>query len=73
MTFNFMKTVHMPVSSEEELPSGSGVFTDEELREANARHDRYYGWSPSCPNAYTNLDRFPETVIGDWYLTKEVD
>lgn len=44
--------------------SGAGVFTPEEILEANRRHDRYYGWSFEFPSLYTNLARLPETTLG---------
>jgi hypothetical protein len=44
--------------------SGSGVFSAEELNEANRRHDLKYGWSFLWPTIFSNAARLPETVIG---------
>ena len=42
----------------------SGAFTAAEIAEANFRHDRFYGFTVYYPNVYSNVQRFPETVIG---------
>ena len=50
-----------------DVPLEVGIFTSQDILEANRRHDRQYGWSLQQPNSYTNLARFPETVTGDFY------
>jgi hypothetical protein len=40
------------------------TFTEEEIQEANRRHDERMGWSPACGNVYTNRRRLPETFAG---------
>jgi hypothetical protein len=42
-----------------------GAFTALEVKQANERHDRDYGWSRELSNVYTNRFRLPESVIGD--------
>ena len=52
-----------------DVPLNVGTFSVEEIAEANRRHDRHYGFNLSQNNhAYTNLMRFPESVLGplDW-------
>jgi hypothetical protein len=43
----------------------SGAFTALEIEQANARHDRDYGWSRESSNVYTNPFRLPESVLGE--------
>ena len=45
-----------------------GVFSPQEIEQANRRHDLAYGWSFNWPDHYVNSARLPETVVGklDW-------
>jgi hypothetical protein len=43
----------------------SGAFTALEVEQANARHDRDYGWSREWASLYTNPFRLPESVLGE--------
>jgi hypothetical protein len=50
----------------------SGAFTALEIEQANARHDRDYGWSREWPSLYTNRFRLTESVIGDPFEERPV-
>ena len=39
-------------------------FSEDEIKRLNWLHDRRYGWTMEFSTIYTNLGRFPETVIG---------
>ena len=64
--FPFLSTVR--AKQPEDVPLNTGVFTAADIAATNRAHDRRYGWSPRFSRVYTNLARFPETVIGqlDW-------
>ena len=46
----------------------SGAFTALEIEQANARHDRLYGWTREWANLYTNPFRLPESVLGEPFV-----
>jgi hypothetical protein len=50
----------------------SGAFTALEVEQANARHDRDYGWSRESSNVYTNPFRLQESVIGQPFEERPV-
>jgi hypothetical protein len=58
--FSFFQTVRSKRKSED-VPLNTGVFSQEDIAEANRRQ---YGWSNKFSSVYTNIGRFPETVIG---------
>ncbi len=41
-----------------------GVYSAEQILVANGRHDARNGWTKEFPAIFTNLKRFPETVVG---------
>ena len=45
-------------------PTDSGAFTAEQVAQANARHDRQYGWSMHFQYLYTNPFRLHESIVG---------
>lgn len=45
-------------------PYVTGVFSVEEIKEANRRHDIVNGWSMTWPTVFTNSGRLPETFVG---------
>ena len=49
----------------DDSPLVCDVFSVKEILEANARHDRYYGWSKRWPTIFTNRRRLPETTLPD--------
>ena len=69
--FSFLETAHMEPRARRRRPllyalreAETGVFSPEQIAEANDRHDRHYGWSILYPGCYFNYGRLPETVIG---------